>query len=185
MRINRVEVKNWQAWEAPKLQLANDGTMPVIKNLRAFYEKFQEKRNALKFVLNHMVSSDSNKPRLLSDIILSFELYLAVTICPQETENELKNCDFSSVFTKSNYFPGILIELLIKEKDLPHLETLFHRFSTKTYLQCLALKEKSIISIIVATKSTKLLQNEKLKVFFFSALQEVSEIVIKKRIYLT
>ena len=44
---------------------------------------------------------------------------------------------------------------------------LFEKSLVPKYLQCLALKEKSIIFIIVATKSTKLLQNEKLKVFFF------------------
>jgi tRNA(Leu) C34 or U34 (ribose-2'-O)-methylase TrmL len=35
------------------------------------------------------------------------------------------------------------------------------------YLQRLALKEKSIISIIVATKFAQFLQNEKSKVFLF------------------
>ena len=44
---------------------------------------------------------------------------------------------------------------------------LFEKSLGSKYLQYLALKEKSIIFIIVATKSTKLLQNEKLKVFFF------------------
>ena len=47
------------------------------------------------------------------------------------------------------------------------LISLFEKSLVPKYLQCLALKEKSIIFIIVATKSTKLLQNEKLKVFFF------------------
>ena len=122
----------WDNWEAHKFHLAYDRTKTVINNLKEFHEYFLAKRNSLEFVLNQIIP-DSNEPRIVSDIILSFELYAYCKIAPKETEEILQNFDFLSIFSKANHFPGVQINILIYKPDLQALENIFTRLTSKTF----------------------------------------------------